>query len=97
MKRLELYLLFLCVVISAGELLGPDSRKKTETNDEEEEGNEGLDTKYNTVDSDYFKELKDAMNKEIVTLQEYADALRNTKDVPKDEESNKGKVVFIIS
>lgn len=94
MKRLELYILYLCVVLTAGELLGPDARKKSEKNDEEDEVSE--DSKYPTVDADYFKELKDAMNKEIVTLQEYADALRNSKDVPKDEESNKGTVLLII-
>lgn len=101
MKRLELYVLYLCVVLSAGELLGPDSRKKREKTDEEDdvnEGNDGSETKYtgqwNSVDADDFKELKDAMNKEIVTLQEYAEALRNTKDVPKDEDSNKGILVI---
>ena len=94
MKRFELYVLYLCVVLSAGELLGPDTRKKSEKNEEEEEVSE--DSKFSNVDADYFKELKDAMNKEIVTLQEYADALRNTKDVLKDEETNKGAVFMII-
>ncbi|XP_050551633.1 protein sel-1 homolog 1 isoform X1 [Spodoptera frugiperda] len=86
MTRLELYILCLCVVLSASELLGPEARKKSEKNDEDEEGSEGSDTKYNSVDADYFKELKDAMKKEEIVLQEYADALRNARDIPKDED-----------
>lgn len=86
MTRLELYILCLCVVLSASELLGPEARKKSEKNDEDEEGSESSDTKYNSVDADYFKELKDAMKKEEIVLQEYADALRNARDIPKDED-----------
>lgn len=96
MNCLQLSILCLCVVFISAELLGPESRKKSDNNDEEEEVVERLDSKSNTVDADYLKELTEAMNKEIVTLQEYADALRSSKDVmPKDDE-NKGTVDVIM-
>ncbi|XP_026743235.1 protein sel-1 homolog 1 isoform X1 [Trichoplusia ni] len=88
MKRFQLYILCLCVILSSAELLGPEARKKTEK-DEEEEPAEGTDSKYDRVSAEYFKELKDAMNREIVNLQEYTEALRSSKDVPKEEEINK--------
>lgn len=93
MKRFQLYILCLCVILSSAELLGPEARKKTEK-DEEEEPAESTDSKYDRVSAEYFKELKDAMNREIVNLQEYTEALRSSKDVPKEEEINKGKVTI---
>ncbi|XP_075983312.1 HMG-coA reductase degradation 3 [Anticarsia gemmatalis] len=87
MSRIELYMLCLCVILTTAELLGPDARKKTEKTEDEDESN-SLDTKSSSPEADYLKELTEAMNKEIVTLQEYADALRNSKDIPKDEDPN---------
>ncbi|XP_028168679.1 protein sel-1 homolog 1 isoform X1 [Ostrinia furnacalis] len=83
MKRLELLALCLCVTLSAAELLGPETKKETE----EEDASDSLDTGAK-VDSEYIKELTDAVNKEISTLQEYADAIKKSQE-GKDEEPNK--------
>ncbi|XP_026332861.1 protein sel-1 homolog 1 [Hyposmocoma kahamanoa] len=74
MNRLELYVLCVCLVLSTAELLGPESRKDAEKQSEEEDS-ETLDTNPQ-LDPDYVKDLTDAVNKEIITLQEYADAIK---------------------
>ncbi|KAJ0173468.1 hypothetical protein K1T71_010617 [Dendrolimus kikuchii] len=82
MRRLELFVFYLCFVLSVGELLGPDYKKETE--DEEDEG---LETVKGKEDNDYIKELTDAVNKEMITLQEYADAInKRNKNLRKEDD-----------
>lgn len=89
MKKLELLVFSLCFVLCLGELSGPDYKKETEDEDEE-----GLETVKGKEDNDYIKELTDAVNKEIITLQEYADAInkRNKNQRKEDDLENKGKL-----
>ncbi|XP_049878129.1 protein sel-1 homolog 1 isoform X2 [Pectinophora gossypiella] len=89
MNRWGILVLLLCAVLSAAELLGPDARKDAEKGSEDEdEASEVIDT--NTrVDPEYLKELTDAVKKEILTLQEYAEAIKKTKGVMKEEELNR--------
>lgn len=82
-----------CVALSVAELLGPETKKEIEKNDDEDETPGSLDSSPSKVDPEYIKELTDAVNKEIVTLQEYADALRKTKGVA-DEEPNRGRYLI---
>lgn len=80
-----LLVLCVCVVLSRSELLGPDAKKKSEkSSDTEVEESEPLDTEAK-VDPEYIKELTEAVNKEIVTLQEYADVIRKTKAMTQEE------------
>lgn len=87
MPRFEVFILCICVVLSTSELIGPDSRKEKEKNNEEEDAQE-VDDK-NKVDPKYLKELEEAvnqelseaMNEELLTFKDYADALRSTKDM----------------
>lgn len=83
MNRLELYVLCVCLVLSTAELLGPESRKEAEKQSEDDDS-ETLDTNPQ-VDSDYIKDLTNAVNKEIITLQEYADAMKKNKQPRKGD------------
>ncbi|XP_052756362.1 protein sel-1 homolog 1 isoform X2 [Galleria mellonella] len=88
MGRKELCILWMCVCLVACELLGPESRKESEKSEDEDDIVESLDTNAQG-DSDYMKQLTEAVNKEILTLQEYAEAFKKTKIEPKDEDNNK--------
>lgn len=88
MNRLEFYILCLCIILTTAELLGPDVHKKSDKNEDEEETTEDTHTE-GSPEADYLKELTAAMSKEIVTLQEYAEALRQSNEAPKDEDINK--------
>lgn len=89
MKRFKVFVLSLCIGLSVAELLGPDMKKEVEKA-EEDDTNEILDTSAK-VDPEYISELTDALNKEIITLQEYADALRK-QGQKVEEEPSKGKI-----
>lgn len=98
MKGLEVYVLCLCIFVATAELLGPDGPKK-DAKDKvagEEESVEDADTDP-SAEQDYVKQLTDAVNKEIVTLHEYAEAIRKSKELPKEDEINKGDYHYNIS
>ncbi|XP_037293974.1 protein sel-1 homolog 1 isoform X2 [Manduca sexta] len=86
MNRFEILVLCLCVALSVSELLGPETRKDSEDS-EDEDDLESLDST-TRVDAEYIKELTDAVNKEIMTLKEYADVMK-TKELPKEDEDKK--------
>lgn len=86
MNRLELYVLCVCLVLSTAELLGPESRNDAEKRSDDDDS-ETPDTNAQ-VDSDYIKDLTDAVNKEIITLQEYADAIKKHKHPNKGDNVN---------
>ncbi|KAM3959331.1 HMG-coA reductase degradation 3 [Aphomia sociella] len=88
MDRKELCLLLLCVCLVTCELLGPETRKDNQKSDDEDDIVETLDTNSQT-DTDYIKHLTEAVNKEILTLQEYAEVIKKSKSDAKDEDSNK--------
>lgn len=88
-------MVLLYVALSAAELLGPDMKKEAEKTDDENEISEALNTNPK-ADSEYIKELTDAVNKEIVTLQEYADALKKSKEHKDDKEPNKGSTFYLL-
>ncbi|KAJ2938511.1 hypothetical protein O0L34_g13007 [Tuta absoluta] len=92
MSRWDIYVLCLCAVLCAGELLGPDSKKDPEKSSEDDE--EILDTIDTNaqVNPEYLKQLTEAVNKEMLNLQEYADAVKKSRglvseDQPKTDES----------
>ncbi|KAI8427300.1 hypothetical protein MSG28_001887 [Choristoneura fumiferana] len=89
MKGLEVYVLCLCIFVATAELLGPEGQKKDVKDKvaDEEESVEDADTD-TTAEQDYVKQLTDAVNKEIVTLHEYAEAIRKSKELPKEDEMN---------
>lgn len=88
MEVLRIYVLFFCIILATTELVGPEASNK-EKNDEEP--TEVPDTE----DPEYYNEITSAMRKEIKMLQEYADAMRKSKELLKDEDT-KGKFVFFI-
>lgn len=82
MKRLELFVLVLCFSLSLAELLGPEAKKETGEDDED-----NLEVVKGKEDNDYIKELTDAVNKEFITLQEYADAInRRNMNLQKEDD-----------
>ncbi|XP_045503038.1 protein sel-1 homolog 1 isoform X2 [Colias croceus] len=85
MEYLKLYIVFLCLIITTAELVGPDSAKKEDKRSEDEDTSEGKDIK----DPYYYNELISAMNKEIKTLKDYADVLRKSKEILKDDDNSK--------
>ncbi|CAH0400630.1 unnamed protein product [Chilo suppressalis] len=87
MRRYTFLVLCFCIGLSIGELLGPETRKETEKNEEEDESSAALDAE-SKVDPEYFKALTEAVNKDIITLQEFANAMREVKG-EKEEENNK--------
>lgn len=96
MKGLEVYVLCLCIFVAAAELVGPEGEKK-DVKDKvvgEEESVEDADTDP-AAEQDYVKQLTDAVNKEIVTLHEYAEAIRKNKELPKEDEMNNGRYQHI--
>jgi hypothetical protein len=94
MRHFQYFVISLCFGLSIAELLGPEARKEEEKNEnEDEESSGGLDNAAKMY-PEYTKALADAVNKEIISLQEYADAIRDLKD-PKDE-NNKGiSIVYL--
>lgn len=93
MKRFEVLVLCLCVTLSFSELLGPEVHEGSDKNKDEDDSSETLDNKPR-VDEEYIKELTDAVNKEIMTLQEYADVMKSSTSESQDEDSNKGKFIW---
>lgn len=87
MQRFRVFILCLCVISTASELVGPESRKEKEKNNKEEDVQE-VENK-NKLNPEYLKELEEAvnqelseaMNKEQLTFKEYSDAVRSTKDM----------------
>lgn len=86
MDRYKLLVLVLCFSLTTTDPVGPESRKDSEKNEEDDVSSEVEETK-GKPDSEYIKELTDAMNKEILTLQEYADAMKSQSS---KDETNKG-------
>ncbi|XP_032521684.2 protein sel-1 homolog 1 [Danaus plexippus] len=77
MNRLKLYVLLLCFVLSAAELKGPDGQKtsdKTENKDSED-----TSVPKTKSDQETYKDLTNALNKEIQFLQDYATAIQISK------------------
>ncbi|XP_061721372.1 protein sel-1 homolog 1 [Cydia pomonella] len=95
MRGIKVFLICLCIIVSAAELLGPESKKKDDKDKEEVEEDraepESLD-----FEQDYMKGL----NKEIITLHEYAEAIRTTHELPKEddiaEDNNQQKLEFSL-
>ncbi|XP_060805146.1 protein sel-1 homolog 1 isoform X2 [Amyelois transitella] len=93
MGRLELLVIWLCIAVVACELLGPENPKSDEEDpkemqDDEEEIIRRINTDVGQTDLEYARHLTEAVKKEIVSLKEYAEALRKIKD-PKQEDENK--------
>lgn len=82
MNRYKLFVFVLCFSLTTTDPVGPESRRDSEKNEEDDVSSEVEETK-GKPDSEYIKELTDAMNKEILTLQEYADAMKSQSS--KDE------------
>ncbi|XP_023950044.2 protein sel-1 homolog 1 isoform X2 [Bicyclus anynana] len=90
MDNLRLYIVWLCFVLSAAELLGPEARKKNSEDDDdnslEELKEEGK------IDPDLLNEISEAMNlefKQMREMREYNEAIRKTVGLLKGEEEDK--------
>nr|XP_026498940.1 protein sel-1 homolog 1 isoform X1 [Vanessa tameamea]XP_026498941.1 protein sel-1 homolog 1 isoform X1 [Vanessa tameamea] len=88
MDHLKVYILWLCFVLSAATALGPESNKKAEdSSDDDEKSLENLESE-TLNDPEYYNELTEAINKQIMSMQEYADAVSKTTRLLKKEEEN---------
>ncbi|XP_050354285.1 protein sel-1 homolog 1 isoform X2 [Nymphalis io] len=88
MNHLKVYILWLCFVLSAATALGPESNKKGEdSSDDDEKSLENLESEA-INDPEYYNELTEAINKQIMSMQEYADAVSKTTRLLKKEEEN---------
>ncbi|CAH0756604.1 unnamed protein product [Diatraea saccharalis] len=97
MRRYIFFVLCLCIGLSIAELLGPETQKESKKSEDEDESSVTVDTE-SKVDPEYFKALTDAVNKDIITLQEFADAMRDIKGQKDDEnkENNLDRVEFTL-
>ncbi|XP_063627850.1 protein sel-1 homolog 1 [Cydia splendana] len=81
MRGIKVFIICLCIIVSAAELLGPETKKKNDKDKEESEEDrsepESLD-----FEQEYIKGLK----KEITTWHEYTEAIRKTQDLPKEDD-----------
>lgn len=93
MENLKLYILWLCVVISTAKLLGPEDQKKSEDSSEDEDSTLGNLVIEGQVDPEYYAELTEAINKQIRSMQDHADAIKKTTGILKEEEENKGNLL----
>ncbi|CAH2044650.1 unnamed protein product, partial [Iphiclides podalirius] len=85
MSRLYWFVFYLCVAFSTGELLGPESRKvKGQFDDDESDSLEKSDPNAK-VGVEYLKKLSDAVQKELATLQNAAEALKDRIDKNEEE------------
>lgn len=94
MGRLDFLVIWMCVAIAVGELLGPESRKNDEEDpkemqDDEEEIIQRINRDVGQTDIEYAQHLTEAVRKEIVSLKEYAEAMKKLRE-PKENEENKG-------
>ncbi|XP_022126600.2 protein sel-1 homolog 1 isoform X3 [Pieris rapae] len=78
MEILRLLLLLFCIITASAELVGPEASKKVKNDEETTEPPD-------TDEPEDYSEITSAMRKEIKMLQEYADAMRKSKELLKDE------------
>ncbi|CAH0728616.1 unnamed protein product, partial [Brenthis ino] len=77
------------VYIWTPKLLGPEDQKKSEDSSEDEDSTLGNLVIEGQADPEYYAELTEAINKQIRSMQDHADAIKKTTGVLKEEEENK--------
>lgn len=103
MARLELFVWLLCAALVRGDVLAPE-----DIGDDGERGSdEGEDVipqidpgnHQHHSDPEYILNLAKAVKKEMATLQEYAEAIKKSKeDAPKvEQEENKGRLFLYLT
>lgn len=95
MEHLKLYILWLCFVLSAAKLLGPEDQKKSEDSEDEENPLNNLVLE-GQADPEYYAELTEAINKQIKSMQDQADAVKKSTDNNKEEEDDSKGIFYNI-
>ncbi|XP_039758024.1 protein sel-1 homolog 1 isoform X2 [Pararge aegeria] len=88
MDNLKLYIIWLCFVLSAAELLGPEAQKK----DKDDENSVENVKEESSNDPEYFNEFSEALNnefKQMKDLREYAEALSKAAEFLKGDVGDK--------
>ncbi|VVC88578.1 unnamed protein product [Leptidea sinapis] len=80
MKYFHVYVFMLCILLTTAELVGPESPQKDKTNDNDET------TETTVTEGDAYNLMK----REINLLQEYAKAIREAKELLKEDQIIKG-------
>lgn len=92
MEHLKLYILWLCFVISTAKLLGPEDQKKSE-NSEDEENTLNNIVLEGQADPEYYAEFTEAINKQIKSMQDQADAFKKSASSNKAEEDDSKGII----